>query len=199
MRQVALIMSDGHLTSAPNPQRNMHSHVGASTFDSHRSLKNDKIPMRYLFLLMSIFCACDRRTDNKHPKLTETKRDSLAVFPLEYQMEFIATNSNDQIALLFKRETIDTFRYRIELLRKRKGLPLDNGIVQIQKIYSDSIYVFRGGNSDCDVVIKINKKKDLAVIAHFSANLERTCKQVSLNIEESEFPNMWCKGGTLRR
>jgi hypothetical protein len=110
--------------------------------------------MRYFFVLVFIICSCDKKTADDGANFEEVRQDSLAAFPLDSQMEFIATNSNDQIALLFRRETIDTFKYRIELLRKWKGLPLDHGTVRIQKINSDSTYFFKGGNKDCDVLSK---------------------------------------------
>lgn len=159
---------------------------------------------KYSFLLAVVIFSCDRRTHSEtteynQTSLTTNTLDSLAIFPLNYQMEFIATNSNDQIVLLFQRETIDTFHYKIELLRKWKGLPLDHGTVQIQKINSENVYFFKGGNKDCDVIIKIHTKKGLQKTDELSANLERRCRQTSLNIGISEFPAMWKKGQGLRR
>lgn len=152
--------------------------------------------MRYFFVIVFIICSCDKKTSD-NGAFKEVRQDSLAAFPLNSQMEFIGTNSNDQIALLFRRETSDAFKYRIELVRKWKGMPFDHGTVRIKKIASDSTYFFEGGNSDCDILIKIYKKNGKFSSDTF-ANLERKCKRDSMNITTDEFPEMWNKSGRSR-
>jgi len=144
--------------------------------------------MRYLLFLLLIIGACNKKTDDK--KLIETSQDSLAMFPLGTWMKFVNINANDQIALVFKRDTLTTFTYRIELLRKWKGLPLDHGVLQLQKIEADSIYIFAGGNSDCEVVIKVYNDKTKFEIGQAYVKLERNCKNNSLDIAEDEFKKL---------
>jgi len=79
--------------------------------------------MRHFFILVLVIWSCGKKTDDK--AINETRQDSLAIFPQDYWLTFVATNANDQIALLFKKDTTNTFKYRIELIRKWKGLPLD--------------------------------------------------------------------------
>jgi hypothetical protein len=96
--------------------------------------------------------------------------------------------THDQIALLCKRETKDTFKYKIELLRKWKGLPLDQGTVQIQKIDSDSTYFFKGGNSNCDILVKIYRAGKWRIVCKHRTKMqggvyEYYKKRVSRNVE----------------
>jgi hypothetical protein len=120
-------------------------------------------------------------------------QDSLALFPLGSWMKFVNINANDQIALLFKRNTLNTFQYRIELLRKWKGLPHDLGVLHLQKIEADSIYIFSGGNSDCEVRLKIYNDKGKFQIGKAYVKLERNCKNDALDIAVDEFRKLFYK------
>jgi hypothetical protein len=172
--------------------------LGASTLGQFCTLPYDNLTMRYFFVVVVfISCSCDKKTADNGANFKEVRQDSLAAFPLDSQMEFIGTNSNDQIVLLFRREMSDTFKYRIELLRKWKGMPFDHGKVRMKKITSDSTYFFEGVNSDCNILIKIYKKNGKFSSDTF-ASLERRCKHDSMNIAAEEFPEMWNKSGRLR-
>jgi hypothetical protein len=150
-----------------------------------------KLTVRYFFILVLIMVACNKRADNQG--MIETSQDSLVMFPLGFSMTFVNTNANDQIALLFERDTLNTFKYRIELLRKWKSLPLDHGVLKLQKIEADSIYIFSGGNSDCEVMLKIYNNKDNFEIGQAYVKMERDCKNDSLDISVDEFQKLWYK------
>jgi hypothetical protein len=147
---------------------------------------------RYSFILLLTIASCTKKTDDNGSHLGATSQDSLALIPIDFDMKFVSINANDQVALLFKRESRDTFKYRIELLRKWKGLPLDHGIVHLQKVEADTIYAFAGGNSDCEVLIKIYKNNGKFGHGSF-ARLERNCKVDSMDIARDEFPKLWSK------
>ncbi len=148
-----------------------------------------KLTIRYFFILMLAIGSCVKKADDTGGN--ETTQDSLALFPQGSWIKFVGTNMNDQIALLFKRDTTNTFKYRIELLRKWKGLPLDYGVLKLEKIEADSIYVFQGGNSHCEVVIKIYDTK--GKFGRDYAKLERNCKDDSLDITIDEFQRLLYK------
>ena len=147
-----------------------------------------KTPVRYLLILILIIGACNKKIDDN--AISKTSQDSLAMFPLDSWIKFVSVNANDQVALLFKRDTSNTFEYRIELLRKWKALPLDYGLLQLQKIGADSIYVFAGGNSDCRVMITLYNVKGKFEIGQEYVRLERNCKDDSLDIAVDEFQKL---------
>ncbi|MEO7992067.1 MAG: hypothetical protein ABI663_21120 [Chryseolinea sp.] len=91
----------------------------------------DQADNEIFFILVLIIGSCGKKVDDT--EMNETGQDSLAMFPQNSWMTFVGINTNDQIALLFKRDTTNTFKYRIELLRKWKGLPHDYGVLQLEK------------------------------------------------------------------
>ena len=58
---------------------------------------------------------------------------------------------------------------------------------------ADSIYIFSGSNSDCEVMLKIYNDKDNFEIGQAYVKMERDCKNDSLDISVDEFQKLWYK------
>lgn len=150
-----------------------------------------------LILFVLVISSCARKTDDKFSSLNSIDStkvngvDFLAMFPANDWKTFVGTNGKDQMAILLRRDTMNVFNYRIELLRKWKGLPLDYGELEFKRIESDSAYVFEGGNSDCVVVIRLYGAKR---VGQDYMQIERDCENDSLDITVNEFKRLTYKG-----
>jgi hypothetical protein len=150
-----------------------------------------------LFMLVLIIGSCGKHLDDKSLPVTSIdpanakKVDSLARFRANDPMTFVGINEKDQIAFLLTKDTTDIFTYRIELLRKWKGLPHDYGELHLKQIESDSTYVFEGGNAECKVVIRVYGAKH---VGRDYLELQRDCENDSLDITVNEFKRLTYKG-----
>jgi hypothetical protein len=155
--------------------------------------------MRFTRLVMFVLVisSCGKKTDDRslNPMSIDSVNvngvDSLAVFHENDWMTFLGTNEKDQIAFLLTRDTTGTFKYRIELLRKWKGLPHDYGVLQLKRIETNGTYVFEGGNSDCAVVLRMYGAER---VGHDYVKIERDCENDSLDITVDEFKRLTYKG-----
>jgi hypothetical protein len=150
-----------------------------------------------LVMLLLIISSCEKKTDDRSLDIKRVDSvnangvDSLAIFHENDWMTFLATNGKDQIALLLMRDTMNIFKYRIELLRKWKGLPHDYGELRLKKVESDGAYVFEGGNYDCAVVLRMYGAER---VGRDYIKIERDCKNNSLDINANEFKRLIYKG-----
>lgn len=147
--------------------------------------------VKILFILLLVLVSCVKQ--NRQEASGVIARDSVAVFSKDVDMTFVGVNTKDQLAvLIWKDTTTEVFQYRIELLRQWKGLPNDYGEMRLKGVRGDSLYIFEGGNSSCNVVMTLH---GLGRVGFDYLTLERNCSDDSIDIAPGEFPRLTYKGG----
>jgi hypothetical protein len=165
--------------------------VVCSPSRQYKSSRMPKLKTSWFIVLMLALSSYDLKPLNK--VIGEIQEDSLGIFPPNSWMAFINNNRNDQIALHLKKTSTNTLEFRIELLRKWRPLPGAQGVLRLQRIESDSIYVLEGSNSECEVKIKIYNAKQKFESGRKYIKIERDCVDDFLDIPIDAFEKLWYK------
>lgn len=132
---------------------------------------------RHFLLFVVLFGACT--------PASERISDSLEMFPLNREFEFVGGQNQDRIILVVKRTDEEKFSYRVEILRNYLGLPLDNGTLGLDKVENDTLN-FSGGSDRCRMTIKMYESNEEPVGKR--AVIEQVCKESVQSIQRNDFP-----------
>jgi hypothetical protein len=111
-------------------------------------------------------------------------------------MEFLGSSQNRQIFIRLHEEDSQRFNYKLEILKNWRFVSIDTGVVHIEAVASDTIFILKGGSLSCDFAMNVHMPRDVG--SYETATIERKCRDHSMNIKLEDFQWLWNKVGKQR-